>query len=152
RICAEFETIEREYTTGRHSELPPGTFVRTPTKRTNEDGSEAGGGLMSVMHGRVFEKVGVNTSTVNGILSAEAAKTLGATSDDRRSGASSTPLIALTRSPPVRAVQMNPRHMITTTGSWFGGGADLTPMFPNAEDEADFHAAMQRGCRVFGSE
>ena len=152
KIVAEFEAIEREYTTGRHSDLAPGTFVRTPTKRSNEDGSEAGGGLMSVMHGRVFEKVGVNTSTVNGTLSPEAAKTLGASSDDRRFWASSISLIAHMRSPHVPAVHMNTRHMITTTGSWFGGGADLTPMYPNAEDEADFHAAMQRACRVFGSE
>jgi coproporphyrinogen III oxidase len=152
KIVAEFEAIEREYTAGRHSELAPGTFVRTPTKRSNEDGSEAGGGLMSVMHGRVFEKVGVNTSTVNGTLSPEAAKTLGASGDDRRFWASSISLIAHMRSPHVPAVHMNTRHMITTTGSWFGGGADLTPMYPNAEDEADFHAAMQRACRVFGSE
>jgi coproporphyrinogen III oxidase len=152
RICAEFEAIEREYTTGQHSEMAPGTFVRTPTKRTNDDGSEAGGGVMSVMHGRVFEKVGVNTSTVNGMLSPEAAKTLGSSDDDRRFWASSISLIAHMRSPHVPAVHMNTRHMITTTGSWFGGGADLTPMVPNAQDEADFHAAMQRGCRVFGAE
>src|SRR5689334_14473810 len=101
KIVAEFVAIEREYTTGRHSELAPGTFVRTPTKRSNEDGSEAGGGLMSVMHGRVFEKVGVNTSTVNGTLSPEAAKTLGASSDDRRFWASSISLIAHMRSPHV---------------------------------------------------
>ena len=103
------------------------------------------------MHGRVFEKVGVNTSTVNGLLSPEAAKTW-VPDDDRRFWASSISLIAHMRNPHVPAVRMNTRHMITTTGSWFGGGADLTPMYPNAEDEADFHAAMQRGCRVFGSE
>ncbi|MBS0473350.1 MAG: oxygen-dependent coproporphyrinogen oxidase [Proteobacteria bacterium] len=154
RICAVFEKIEEEYTTGQHSELPPGKFVRTPTKRTNEDGSDAGGGLMSVMHGRVFEKVGVNTSTVNGHLSPDAAKALlennpGA---DTRFWASSISLIAHMRNPHVPAVHMNTRHMITAQESWFGGGADLTPMFPNAEDEADFHAAMQRGCRAFGPE
>ncbi|HWD28023.1 MAG TPA: oxygen-dependent coproporphyrinogen oxidase [Rhizomicrobium sp.] len=146
RLCAEFEAIEREYTAGQHSEMPPGQFVRTPTKRSNEDGSDAGGGVMSVMHGRVFEKVGVNTSTVSGLLSPEAAKTLGASGDDRRFWASSISLIAHMRSPHVPAAHMNTRHMITTTGSWFGGGADLTPMFPNNEDTTDFHAALQRAC------
>jgi coproporphyrinogen III oxidase len=152
RICAEFEAIEREYTVGQHSELPLGQFVRTPTKRFNDDGSEAGGGVMSVMHGRVFEKVGVNTSTVSGTLSTEAAKTLQAEAGDRMFWASSISLIAHMRSPHVPAVHMNTRHMITTGGSWFGGGSDLTPMVPNAQDEAEFHAAMQRGCREFGDE
>ncbi|MBV9540626.1 MAG: oxygen-dependent coproporphyrinogen oxidase [Alphaproteobacteria bacterium] len=152
RIVAEFEAIERDYGGAQHGEMTPGTFVRTPTKRTNDDGSEAGGGLMSLMHGRVFEKVGVNTSTVNGTLSPEAAKALGAPETDRRFWASSISLIAHMRSPHVPAVHMNTRHMITQTGSWFGGGADLTPMYPNAQDEADFHAAMQRGCRAFGDE
>jgi coproporphyrinogen III oxidase len=146
RFCAEFEAIECEYTAGQHSEMPPGRFVRTPTKRTSEDGSDAGGGVMSVMHGRVFEKVAVNTSTVDGILSPEAAKTLGSPDDDRRFWASSISLIAHMRSPHVPAVHLNTRHMITTTGNWFGGGADLTPMFPNDEDEKDFHAALQRAC------
>ena len=152
RIVAEFEAIECDYTGKQHGDMLAGTFVRTPTKRTNDDGSEAGGGLMSLMHGRVFEKVGVNTSTVNGTLSPEAAKALGAPETDRRFWASSISLIAHMRSPHVPAVHMNTRHMITQTGSWFGGGADLTPMYPNAQDEADFHAAMQRGCRVFGDE
>ena len=152
RIVAEFEAIECDYTGKQHGDMLAGTFVRTPTKRTNDDGSEAGGGLMSLMHGRVFEKVGVNTSTVNGTLSPEAAKALGAPETDRRFWASSISLIAHMRSPHVPAVHMNTRHMITQTGSWFGGGADLTPMYPNAQDEADFHAAMQRGCRAFGDE
>ena len=146
RLCAEFEAIEREYTVGQHAEMPPGRFVRTPTKRASENGSDAGGGVMSVMHGRVFEKVAVNTSTVDGMLSPEAAKTLGSPDDDRRFWASSISLIAHMRSPHVPAVHLNTRHMITTTGSWFGGGADLTPMFPNDEDERDFHAALQRAC------
>ncbi len=152
RLCATFEAIETEYTSGQHSEMPPGHFVRTPTIRKSDDGSDAGGGVMSVMHGRVFEKVGVNTSTVNGVLSGEAAKTLGAPEDDRRFWASSISVIAHMRSPHVPAVHMNTRLMITTSGSWFGGGADLTPMYPNAQDEADFHAAMQRACDGFGPE
>ncbi len=150
RLCATFETIEEDYTSGQHAELPPGKFVRTPTKRQSDDGSDAGGGVMSVMHGRVFEKVGVNVSTVNGLLSPDAAKTLGAPDDDRRFWASSISVIAHLRSPHVPAVHMNTRLMVTTSGRWFGGGADLTPMFPNEEDEADFHAAMQRACDRFG--
>jgi coproporphyrinogen III oxidase len=152
RLCASFEAIEQEYTGSQHSDLPPGKFVRTPTTRLNDDGSPAGGGVMSVMHGRVFEKAGVNVSTVNGTLSPEAAKTLQTAGDDRSFWASSISLIAHMRSPHVPAVHLNTRHMITTSAGWFGGGADLTPMFPNAEDAGDFHAAMQRGCRQFGPE
>jgi coproporphyrinogen III oxidase len=152
RLCATFERIEEEYTGGQHSEMPPGKFVRTPTTRHSDDGGDAGGGIMSVLHGRVFEKAGVNTSTVNGLLSPDAAKTLGAPDDDRRFWASSISVIAHPRSPHVPAVHMNTRLMVTTSGSWFGGGADLTPMFPNAEDETDFHAALQRACDRFGPE
>ena len=152
RLCATFERIEEEYTGGQHSGMPPGKFVRTPTTRHSDDGGDAGGGIMSVLHGRVFEKAGVNTSTVNGLLSPDAAKTLGAPDDDRRFWASSISVIAHPRNPHVPAVHMNTRLMVTTSGSWFGGGADLTPMFPNAEDEADFHAAMQRACDRFGPE
>ena len=100
---------------------------------------------MSVMKGRVFEKVGVNVSTVDGKLSA------GIRQDRsrRREGSAllgdGISLIAHMQNPHVPAVHMNTRHMITTK-SWFGGGADLTPMFPNDEDARDFHAAMQRAC------
>ena len=151
RLCATFEAIETEYTSGQHSEMPPGKFVRTPTTRHNDDGSEAGGGVMSVMHGRVFEKVGVNVSTVDGRLSPDFAKTIPGAEQDPRFWASSISVIAHMRSPHVPAVHMNTRHMITTE-SWFGGGADLTPMVPNEEDSAAFHAAMQRACDAFGPE
>src|SRR3984885_9292702 len=90
RLCATFEAIETEYTSGQHSEMPPGKFVRTPTKRHSEDGSDAGGGVMSVMHGRVFEKVGVNVSTVDGRLSPEFAKTIPDPEPNQRFWATST--------------------------------------------------------------
>src|SRR5512140_407214 len=149
RLCASFEQIELEYTSGQLCERPPGKFVRTPTKRLDEDGREAGGGVMSVMKGRVFEKVGVNVSTVDGKLSAEFAKTVTGAEQDPRFWATSISVIAHMQNPHVPAVHMNTRHLITTE-SWFGGGADLTPMFPNAEDAAEFHAAMQRACDVLG--
>jgi len=101
---------------------------------------------MSVMKGRVFEKVAVNTSTVDGTLSPDAARTLQIGGGDARFWASSISLIAHMQNPHVPAVHMNTRHMITASQSWFGGGADLTPMFPDEEDARDFHAAMQRAC------
>ncbi|HUO88814.1 MAG TPA: oxygen-dependent coproporphyrinogen oxidase [Rhizomicrobium sp.] len=146
KICAAFEKIEDDYTRGQLSERPAGRFVRTPTTRTNDDGSPAGAGVMSVMKGRVFEKVAVNTSTVDGTLSPDAARTLQIGGGDARFWASSISLIAHMQNPHVPAVHMNTRHMITASQSWFGGGADLTPMFPDEEDARDFHAAMQRAC------
>ncbi|MEI9887377.1 MAG: coproporphyrinogen III oxidase [Rhizomicrobium sp.] len=107
---------------------------------------------MSVMHGRVFEKVGVNVSTVDGTLSADFAKTIPGAENDPRFWASSISLIAHMRSPHVPAVHMNTRHMITDRGAEFGGGADVTPMYPNEEDRTRFHAAMQRACDAFGPE
>lgn len=144
RLCAEFERIEEEHT-GQLSDRPPGKFERKAWSRPGEDGADAGGGVMSVMKGRVFEKVGVNVSTVYGKFSPEFAKTIPGADADPRFWSSGISLIAHMQSPHVPAVHMNTRHMVTTK-SWWGGGADLTPMFPNDEDAADFHAALQRAC------
>ena len=150
RLCATFEAIEREHS-GPLCERPPGQFVRTQTTRRDEDGRESGAGVMSVMKGRVFEKVGVNVSTVDGKLSPEFAKTIPGAEQDPRFWATSISVIAHMQNPHVPAVHMNTRYMVTSE-SWFGGGADLTPMFPNEEDARDFHAAMQRACAPHGAE
>ncbi len=143
RICAEFEAIEDE---ARHDELPPGRFERTDWRRDpGADGDGGGGGQMSVMRGRVFEKVGVNISTVTGVFPEAFAKEIPGAADDRRFWAAGVSLVAHMRSPRVPAVHMNTRHIVTTKG-WFGGGTDLTPMTPNDRDTEDFHAGLRAAC------
>ncbi|PHQ69124.1 MAG: oxygen-dependent coproporphyrinogen oxidase [Sneathiella sp.] len=139
QIRNSFEALEDELT-GTGADTPPGRFEVTEWDRPG-----GGGGEMSVMKGRVFEKVGVNISTVHGQFSEEFRANIPGTDADGNFWACGISLVAHMRSPLVPAVHMNTRHIVTEK-SWFGGGADLTPMYPNDSDTSDFHAALQQAC------
>ncbi len=148
RICAAFEAIEDELegaNAARFAEVPPGRFQQTAWQREPQDDESAGGGVMSILRGRVFEKVGVNISTVGGRFPADFAKQIPGAEDDPRFWASGVSLVAHLRSPLVPAVHMNTRHIVTTK-AWFGGGSDLSPMYPVEVDTAAFHAALKAAC------
>jgi coproporphyrinogen III oxidase len=138
RICAAFEGLED----GLASEKPAGRFERKSWDRPG-----GGGGVMSLMRGgRVFEKVGVNISTVHGTFSEEfQAQIPGAAENGGQFWASGVSLVAHMQSPLVPAVHMNTRMIVTSKG-WFGGGADLTPMYPDDQDTDDFHGALKAAC------
>jgi coproporphyrinogen III oxidase len=140
RICAAFEAIEDDYAAKRPDEGPAGRFERRPWDREG-----GGGGVISLMKGRVFEKVGVNVSTVWGEFSPEFRSQIPGADTDPRFWASGISLVAHLRSPLVPAVHMNTRHL-RTTKRWFGGGTDLTPMVPDEADTRDFHAALEAVC------
>jgi coproporphyrinogen III oxidase len=146
RICAEFEAIEDEF----EAAAPAGRFARTAWDRPEAGAAGAGGGgVMSVMRGRVFEKVGVNISTVAGMFSPDFARQMRGAEENAAFWASGISVVAHLRSPRVPAVHMNTRMIVTTKG-WFGGGGDLTPLQPGtpqaAADAADFHAAYKAAC------
>lgn len=139
RICAEFEAIERE--AGSDA-----TFEYIPWDRDTADGTEGGGGVRGVMKGKVFEKVGVNVSTVSGEFAPGFAQTInGASEDNPGFTATGISLVAHMANPHVPAVHMNTRFL-TTSKAWFGGGADLNPPLPYEEDTEQFHAAFRAAC------
>jgi len=155
RIIAAFEQLEDELASGPHADLPAGRFDRKTWTRfavTDDPGSgEGGGGTMAVMRGRVFEKVGVNFSAVNGQFSEKFAGEIPGAAENPEFWASGISLVAHMRSPLVPAVHMNTRHIVTQK-TWFGGGADLTPIYPIEQDTQDFHAALKAACDRFDPE
>ena len=138
RICAEFEAIERE--AGSDA-----SFEYLPWDRAAEGDEAGGGGVRGLMKGKVFEKVGVNVSTVGGRFSEEFARTIHGAEEDPSFFATGISLVAHMANPHVPAVHMNTRFL-TTTRRWFGGGADLNPPIPYEEDTAEFHARLRAAC------
>jgi coproporphyrinogen III oxidase len=156
RLCAEFEAMEAQAA----APLPagatePGRFIRKPWQRLGQDGAPGGGGVMAMLQGRVFEKIGVHVSTVHGAFSPELAKQMPGAETDPHFLATGLSLIAHPWNPHAPTAHLNTRFVVTTK-SWFGGGADLTPMLDRRRSQSDpdaiaFHAAMQTACDAHGA-
>lgn len=153
RIIAAFEALEAGADPALYKG-DAGRFVRTPWRRAlSAEGQDQGGGVMGMMRGRLFEKVGVHVSTVHGAFSPDFARQVKGAANDPRFWATGISLIAHMKNPHVPAVHMNTR-MIVTTESWFGGGADLNPTLDaqrraDHDDARDFHARMKAACDGF---
>ena len=137
-ICSEFEALVRE----AGSEA---AFERTAWNREEEGNADPGGGVRAVMKGKVFEKVGVNVSTVHGSFAPEFARTIHGAEESPEFTATGISLVAHMANPHVPAVHMNTRFLVTGK-AWFGGGADLNPPIPYEADTEEFHAAFRAAC------
>jgi coproporphyrinogen III oxidase len=135
RICAEFEAIESELSSGSRAR-----FERRDWERAG-----GGGGTMAIMKGRAFEKVAVNVSVVHGEFAPEFRGEIPGAAEDPRFWAAGVSVVAHPCSPLVPAAHMNTRHIVTRK-AWFGGGADLTPIYPDEPAAAEFHAALRGAC------
>jgi len=147
-LCTALEAAENEVQGPNFSSKgEPGAFKKKTWKRPASDGANdaGGGGVMSVLRGRVFEKAGVNVSTVWGEFSEEFRKNIPGAAEDPRFWASGISVVIHPRSPLVPAAHMNTRMIVTTKG-WFGGGGDLTPVFPEDEETQRFHRSYQKAC------
>ena len=169
KICTEFEKIEQEYQEFRgcgvsklpsnkvsiaqlrNSATPQPVFTRKNWNRQTPDHLPGGGGVTALMKGRVFEKVGVNVSAVDGHFSPEFRQQIPGAEKDGLFWASGISLVAHPANPYVPAAHMNTRCIVTSK-SWFGGGADLTPVFPDAAETKQFHAALQKACDAHGAD
>ena len=149
RIIEAMEALEREFADAG-AEMAPGRFAIDPWARTDASGAPGGGGRMAILHGRLFEKMGAHTSVVHGAFPPEFAAQIPGADRDPRFWAAGVSVIAHPWSPHVPTVHMNTR-LVRTTRTWFGGGADLTPMLdkrrkPDDPDAIAFHAAMRAAC------
>lgn len=144
QLCNSYEQIELEFASTNN--LLPGKFTKKSWQREG-----GGGGVMSLMYGNVFEKVGVNISTVHGKFSEEFRKQIPGAAENPEFFATGISLVAHMRSPLVPAMHFNTRY-IETTKSWFGGGGDLTPSYPSEPETAEFHAAFKQACDKHNSE
>src|SRR5262245_14595461 len=151
-LCRAFGRLEEDLPTAApFAELAAGHFERTPWQRRDPSATPGGGGIMSLIKGRVFEKAGIHTSTVHGEFHPDFRRQIPGASEDPRFWASGISLIAHPRNPHVPCVHLNTRLVVTTTW-WFGGGADLTPMLGARRTQADadsvaFHGALEAACR-----
>lgn len=154
KICQEFENIEQEFLKAENRpseiEVESPKFTRKEWQR-NQDGVDGGFGEMSIMKGNVFEKVGVNFSKVFGKFSDEFRNQIPGTEQDPMFWASGISLVAHMKSPLVPAVHMNTRF-ICTKKEWFGGGADLNPMYENQNDTNDFHKIFKNACDKYDTQ
>ena len=154
QICSEFEAIENESKTNPNINLKPGKFKRKKWKRKADKGySSGGGGEMSIMYGKVFEKVGVNISTVMGSFTEEMKNKIPGAKNNPNFYATGISLVAHMHSPFIPAAHFNTRF-IRTTKNWFGGGADLTPMLHSKRNSNDtdtilFHESMRKACQEY---
>ena len=142
QICKKFQALEHEYS--KQNGFNKSVFKKNNWKRDIKN-NEYGGGISSILKGNLFEKVGVNISTVSGIFPDSFKKNIKGASKDPRFFATGLSIVAHMHSPFIPAAHYNSRFIVTKE-AWFGGGCDLTPTYNQEIIKKDFHSVLQKFC------
>ncbi len=141
QICNQFQILEKELSKSKGKKLKK--FIKKEWKKSSDD--EGGGTSYILSNGEIFDKVGVNQSTVSGKFPKIFRSKIPGANKDGKFWASGISIVAHMKNPKMPALHFNTRYIVTSE-EWFGGGIDMTPSFVDKREENIFHSQLRKVC------